>query len=78
MYKKENQLPIKKQNKSEKQYEEKKKSIMNKEKIEKVLPPDLLKRDKRYIEKYIIDAMVQYNSLNKFKNDEINLLDLKV
>ena len=33
---------------------------------------------KKNIEKYIIDAIVQYNSLNKFKNDEINLLDLKV
>lgn len=54
------------------------KITFNKEKIEKVLPPELLKRDKRYIEKYIIDAIVQYNSLNNFKNDEINLLDLKV
>ena len=54
------------------------KITLNKEKIEKVLPPELLKRDKKYIEKYIIDAIVQYNSLNKFKTDEINLLDLKV
>ena len=54
------------------------KITFNKEKIKKILPPELLKRDKRYIEKYIIDAIVQYNSLNNFRNDEINLLDLKI
>lgn len=33
----------------------------NKEKIESVLPKELLKRDKRYIEQYIIDAIKNYN-----------------
>ena len=33
----------------------------NKEKIESVLPKELLKRDKRYIEQYIIKALESYN-----------------
>ena len=32
----------------------------NKEKIESVLPKELLKRDKRYIEQYIIEAIKNY------------------
>ena len=40
----------------------------NKEKIESVLPKELLKRDKRYIEKYIIEAIENYN---KFKKNQI-------
>ena len=36
----------------------------NKEKIENVLPKELLKRDKRYIEQYIIKA-IEYNNENK-------------
>ena len=35
----------------------------NKEKIELVLPKELLKRDKRYIEQYIIEAIKKYNKL---------------
>ena len=35
--------------------------FFNKQKIESVLPPELLKRDKRYIEKYIVDAIKVYN-----------------
>ena len=46
----------------------------NKEKIESVLPLDLLKRDKRYIEKYIINAIVKYKELNLKEKD---LIDLK-
>ena len=46
----------------------------NKEKIESVLPLDLLKRDKRYIEKYIINAIVKYKELNLKERD---LIDLK-
>ena len=38
----------------------------NKEKIESVLPKELLKRDKRYIEQYIIEAIKNYN---KIKNN---------
>jgi len=37
----------------------------NKEKIESVLPFDLLKRDKRYIEQYIIEAIKNYNEVKK-------------
>ena len=33
----------------------------NKEKIVSVLPPELLKRDKRYIEEYIIEAIKKFN-----------------
>ena len=32
----------------------------NKERITSVLPPELLKRDKRYIEEYIIEAIKKY------------------
>ena len=39
----------------------------NKEKIESVLPKELLKRDKRYIEQYIIEAIKRYNELKKVK-----------
>ena len=35
----------------------------NKEKIEAVLPKELLKRDKRYIEQYIIEAIINYNKI---------------
>ena len=38
----------------------------NKEKIESVLPKELLKRDKRYIEQYIIEAIKRYNEINKY------------
>ena len=44
----------------------------NKEKIESVLPSDLLKRDKRYIEKYIIEAIIKYNELNKNQKGNID------
>lgn len=39
----------------------------NKEKIESVLPKELLKRDKRYIEEYIVLAIKTYNEVNKNK-----------
>lgn len=39
--------------------------FFNKEKIESVLPFDLLKRDKSYIEKYIIEAIQIYNEIKK-------------
>ena len=35
----------------------------NKEKIISVLPPELLKRDKRYIEEYIIEAIKKYRKM---------------
>ncbi len=38
------------------------KITFNKEKIEDVLPQELLKRDKRYIEQYIIDAIKFYSN----------------
>ena len=37
------------------------KITFNKEKIEAVLPKELLKRDKRYIEEYIIRALIKFN-----------------
>jgi len=36
----------------------------NKEKIESVLPKELLKRDKRYIEQYVVEAIKKYNKQN--------------
>lgn len=42
----------------------------NKEKIESVLPKDLLKQDKRYIEQYIIEAIESFNNLNKVKKSD--------
>ena len=37
----------------------------NKEKITSVLPPELLKRDKRYIEEYIVEAIKEYKKETK-------------
>ncbi len=45
----------------------------NKDKIESVLPQDLLKRDKRYIEQYIIKAILNYNELSKKEEIDIGL-----
>lgn len=50
----------------------------NKEKIESVLPHKLLKRDKRYIEQYIINAIIKYKEFEKFKENNIDLNSLKV
>lgn len=46
--------------------------FFNKQKIEEVLPPELLKRDKRYIERYIIEAIKIYNK--KVKRN-LNILE---
>ena len=50
----------------------------NKDKIESVLPRDLLKRDKRYIEQYIINAIIKYKELEKEKNNNVDLNCLKI
>lgn len=50
----------------------------NKKNIESVLPKELLVRDKRYIEKYIIDAIKLYNEQQKTKKDNIDLDKLKI
>lgn len=50
----------------------------NKEKIEAVLPDNLLKRDKRYIEQYIIEAIQNYNKLNKYIEADIDICRLKI
>ena len=44
----------------------------NKEKIESVLPIGLANRDKRYIEKYIINAIVKYKELNQKEEEMID------
>lgn len=49
----------------EKKGNQNEKISFNREKIESVLPPELLKRDKRYIEQYIISAIENYK--NKLK-----------
>lgn len=43
----------------------------NKERIEKALPSELLKRDKRYIEQYIIKAIEHYKLLEIKKENEL-------
>ena len=45
----------------------------NKERIEKVLPTELLKRDKRYIEDYIIKAIEAYRGLEIERGDVYDL-----
>jgi len=50
----------------------------NKEKIEAVLPDNLLRRDKRYIEQYIIEAIQNYNKLNKYIEADIDICRLKI
>ena len=45
----------------------------NKEKIVSVLPPELLKRDKRYIEQYIIKAIENYKSIELERGDAYDL-----
>ena len=47
----------------------------NKERIEKALPSELLRRDKRYIEQYIIKAIDYYKSVELERGDD-NDLDL--
>lgn len=50
----------------------------NKNNIEKVLPSELLKRDKRYIEEYIIEAINAYKKIkDKEKEVDINFDKLK-
>ncbi len=50
----------------------------NKEKIEKVLPNELLKRDKRYIEQYIIKAIIMYIENQKNALDSIDFDSLEI
>ena len=45
----------------------------NKEKIEKAVPSELLKRDKRYIEQYIIKAIENYKSIELERGDAYDL-----
>lgn len=48
----------------------------NKEKIENVLPLEIKQRDKRYVEQYIINAIIEYNKLNKNEEENIIVQDL--
>ncbi len=50
----------------------------NKEKIESVLPLDLLKRDKRYIEQFIIEAILKYKEIKKEELEKIDINNLKI
>lgn len=50
----------------------------NKEKIESVLPMDLLKRDKRYIEQFIIEAILKYKEIKKEELEKIDINNLKI
>lgn len=50
----------------------------NKSKIESVLPQELLKRDKRYIEEYIIEAINNYNQVKKREFEMIDINRLRV
>ena len=57
---------------NEKKENQNDKISFNKEKIENVLPPEIKQRDKRYVEQYIINAIMEYNKLNK--NEEENIV----
>lgn len=46
----------------------------NKDRIEKALPSELLKRDKRYIEQYIIKAIENYRSKELERGDAYDLM----
>lgn len=48
----------------------------NKEKIENVLLSEIKQRDKRYVEQYIINAIMEYNKLNKSEEENIIVQDL--
>ena len=48
----------------------------NKNKIENVLPNNIKKRDKRYIEQYIIKAIIEYNKQNTEEADNVIVQDL--
>lgn len=50
----------------------------NKEKIESALPTDLLKRDKRYIEQFIIEAILKYKEIKKEELEKIDINNLKI
>ena len=52
---------------------QKDKITFNKERIEKALPSELLKRDKRYIEQYIIKAIENYKQLELERGDAYDL-----
>lgn len=50
----------------------------NKKRIESAIPCEILNRDKRYIEKYIIEAIEYYKKNNVSDRDTINLEKLKI
>lgn len=50
----------------------------NKEKIESALPTDLLKRDKRYIEQFIIEAILKYKEIKKEELEKMDINNLKI
>jgi len=61
---------------SEKKGNQNEQISFNKNKIENVLPNEIKKRDKRYIEQYIIKAILEYNKLNVVEDDNIIIQDL--
>ena len=50
----------------------------NKEKIESVLPVDLLKRDKRYIEQFIVEAIIKYKEIKRKEIENIDIDNFKI
>lgn len=48
----------------------------NRKRIEDVLPTDLLKKDKRYIEQYIINALVEYSKEKNIERGDAHDLDM--
>ena len=61
---------------SEKKGNQNEQIAFNKNKIENVLPNEIKKRDKRYIEQYIIKAILEYNKLNIAEDDNVIVQDL--
>lgn len=60
----------------EKKGNQNEKISFNKSMIENVLPSNIKKRDKRYIEEYIIRAILEYNKLEQKDDDNIIIQDL--
>ena len=55
---------------SEEKGNQKEQITFNRKRIEDVLPSELLKKDKRYIEQYIINALINYSKDKKLERGD--------
>ena len=61
---------------SEEKGNQKEQISFNRKRIEDVLPSELLKKDKRYIEQYIINALINYSKDKKIERGDAYDLDM--